>query len=233
MNRKTVPLMFVMIFALSAIGCGPRHVQPFTPRARVYKPGEYAQTKVHPESGSLFSDAVPGYLEDTRAVRIGDVVVIRIDESADAEGASTTSLSHDSSGTAGANAIMGLVPVLKRSYPDMDPTKLLDYASKTGFTGEGNTARKGTLSGNIAVRITREMPNGDVYLEGTKVVLINNEEYHLYVSGLIRRSDIAPDNTIASSRIADAQIEFTGRGDLADQQRKGWFARALDSLNPF
>ncbi|MEO8877789.1 MAG: flagellar basal body L-ring protein FlgH, partial [Polyangiaceae bacterium] len=79
----------------------------------------------------------------------------------------------------------------------------------------------------------RGMPNGDLFLEGTKVVLINNEEYHLYVSGLVRPTDIAQDNTVASTRIADAQIEFTGRGDIADQQRKGWGARLLDTLNPF
>jgi flagellar L-ring protein precursor FlgH len=77
------------------------------------------------------------------------------------------------------------------------------------------------------------MPNGDLFLEGTKVVLINNEEYHLYISGLVRPTDIAQDNSVLSSRIADAQIEFTGRGDLADQQRKGWLARLLDWANPF
>jgi flagellar L-ring protein precursor FlgH len=64
-------------------------------------------------------------------------------------------------------------------------------------------------------------------------VLINNEEYHLYISGLVRPTDIAQDNSVLSSRVADAQIEFTGRGDLADQQRKGWFAKFVDWINPF
>ena len=82
------------------------------------------------------------------------------------------------------------------------------------------------------MRVVREMPNGDLFVEGTKVVLINNEEYHLYISGLVRPTDIAQDNSIASTVIADAQIEFTGRGDVADQNRKGWLARLLDSLNP-
>ena len=83
------------------------------------------------------------------------------------------------------------------------------------------------------MRVSKEMPNGDLFLEGTKVVLINNEEYHLYVSGLVRPTDISPDNSVQSTRIADAQIEFTGRGDLADQQRKGWMIRLLDTMNPF
>lgn len=215
-------------------GCGPRHVEPFTPRQRVYKPGEYAQQSeaARHAPGSLFSDARGGYLEDTRAVRVGDLVVIRIDESANASGGATTNLKRDNESSAGMGAMLGLLPALKKAYPTMDTSKLLDFATKNGFSGEGDTGRKGQLTGQVAVRISHEMPNGDLFLEGTKVVLINNEEYHLYVSGLVRPTDISPDNSVVSTRIADAQIEFTGRGDLADQQRKGWFSRAVDSLNP-
>jgi flagellar L-ring protein precursor FlgH len=218
-----------------AVACGPRHVQPFTPRQRVYKPGEYAQQSeaARPSSGSLFSDAHGGYLLDTRAGRVGDLVVIRIDESANASGAASTNLKRDGEGSTGAAAMIGLLPALKRAYPNMDTEKLVEFATKNGFTGEGDTSRKGQLNGRIAVRIAREMPNGDLFLEGTKVVLINNEEYHLYVSGLVRPTDINPDNSVQSTRIADAQIEFTGRGDIADQQRKGWLVRFLDSMNPF
>ena len=223
------------ILGSTLLACGPRHIAPFTPRQRVYAPGGYAQKDpaAKPAMGSIYSDATPGYLQDTRAVRVGDLVVIRIDEEADAQGASTTSLSKDSSGTSGMSAMLGIVPLLKRAYPDMDPEKLMEYASKSSFVGDGSTVRKGQLKGDIAVRVAREMPNGDLFLEGTKVVLVNNEEYHLYLSGLVRPADIAQDNSVFSSRIADAQIEFTGRGDVADQQRKGWGARVLETLNPF
>jgi len=129
--------------------------------------------------------------------------------------------------------MLGIVPALKKAYPDIDPGKLIEFASKSGFSGAGDTARNGELTGSIAVRVVKEMPNGDLFLEGTKVVLINNEEYHLYISGLVRRVDITKDDTIASSRIADAQIEFTGRGDIADQQRKGWLAKLAETINPF
>lgn len=230
---RTVALL--LLVSTTTIACGPPHVAPFTPRQRAYKVGEYAQSEAsaRPSSGSLFSEANPGYLEDTRAVRVGDVLAIVIDESANAEGDTSTTLNKQSTGTLGANSIFGLVPVLKKVYPDLDPTKFLDYAGTLGFAGTGNTTRKGTLAGNLSVRVTRQMPNGDLFLEGTKVVLINSEETHLYISGLVRRSDIAQDNSVQSSRIADAQIEFTGRGDLADQTRKGWFGRLVDWLNPF
>lgn len=225
-------LFFVL---LAASGCGPRHVQPFTPRQRAYHAGEYAQlsSAARPSPGSLFSEASGGWLQDTRAVRVGDVVVIRIMEAADAQGTSSTHLKREADGTTGMGGMLGLVPALKRAYPSLDTDKLVEFATKNGFTGEGDTARKGTLSGNIAVRIVKEMPNGDLFLEGTKVVLINNEEYHLYISGLVRPADINPDNSIESTRVADAQVEFTGRGDVADSQRKGWLARIIDSVNPF
>lgn len=233
--KRLVSFALGLCLAATASGCGPNHVAPFTPRHRIYKPGAYAQrtASARPSNGSLFSDAHGGWLEDTRAVRVGDFVVIHIDEQANANGSATTSLSKESEGTAGASAMVGLIPAIKKAYPDVDTQKLVEYASKSGFSGSGDTARNGELSGRIAVRVIDEMPNGDLYLEGTKVVLINNEEYHLYVSGLVRPADIAKDNSIASSRIADAQVEFTGRGDLADQQRKGWGVRLIDAINPF
>ena len=146
---------------------------------------------------------------------------------------STTALNKNSTATTGVNALLGIVPAIKKAYPDIDPTKLLDFASQAAFTGSGTTGRSGQLTGSIAARVVKEMPNGDLFVEGTKVVLLNNEEYHLYLSGLLRPTDIGQDDSVDSTRIADAQIEFTGRGDLADQQRKGWLARVLDSFNPF
>jgi flagellar L-ring protein precursor FlgH len=130
-------------------------------------------------------------------------------------------------------ALLGLVPAIQASHPNIDPSQLLSMLSTTDFSGDGSTNRKGTLKGQIAVRVREVMPNGDLFVEGTKVVMINNEENHLYVSGLIRTSDIARDNSVPSSRLADAQVEFTGRGDMADTVDRGWFAKILDAINPF
>lgn len=231
MSRLGAALALVVL--LSA--CGPRHIQPFSPRERRYDAGKYAQvdpTK-RPSEGSLFSDGVGGILEDTRAVRVGDLVLIRLTEDADASGESSTDLQRENKLDLGVNALLGLVPAIKSAHPDIDPTQLLSILSESEFAGKGDTKRRGQLNAAISVRVAREMPNGDLYVEGTKVMLINNEEYHLYVSGLVRPADIGPDNAVASTRIADAQIEFTGRGDLADQQRKGWLSRGIDSVSPF
>jgi flagellar L-ring protein precursor FlgH len=115
----------------------------------------------------------------------------------------------------------------------MDTESLISLMSRADFAGEGQTSRAGTLSGTIAVRVKKEMPNGDLFVEGTKVVMINNEEYHLYISGVVRPSDIERDNSVQSSLIADAQVEFTGRGDIAEAVERGWLTKVLDFINPF
>ena len=228
------PLALALV-AATVLGCGPRHVAPFTPRNRVYQPGQYAinQAAARPSAGSLYSEAAPGLLQDPRAVGIGDVVVIQIDEQANAQGDASSKLSRTSSRQMSAEAILGLMPALQKSHPNIDPAKLIALAAQSDFSGDGQTHRNGQLTGSIAVKVRDRMANGDFFVEGTKVVMINQEEYHMYISGLLRPTDVARDNTVPSSRIADAQIEFTGRGDVADQLDRGWLAKMLDAINPF
>lgn len=227
--------LFALIGLTLLPACGPNHIQPFTARDRKYTPGEYAalRASARPSTGSIYSEAQPGYLEDTRALRVGDVVTVRINESAQAQGGASTNLKKDSSRSAGVDSLMGLVPAIKKAYPNIEPAELLKMASSFDFNGEGKTERAGSLKGSIGVRVKQELPNGDLFVEGTKVVMINHEEQHLYVSGVIRTSDIAPDNSVDSSLIADARVEFTGRGDINDQVERGWLTKILDFVNPF
>lgn len=225
----------LLLAAVELSACGPPHIAPFSPRNRKYEEGAYAtrQQSAKPSSGSIYSEAVAGYLEDTRAVRTGDVVHIVIAEKADAKGNATTELSRSSSASSGVTAFLGLVPAIQKAHPDIDPAHLLELASQADFKGDGQTTRAGQLSGSIAVRVKKDLPNGDLFVEGTKVVMINHEEYHLYVSGIVRPADIDDTNSVLSSSIADAQVEFTGRGDIADQNDRGWLKKILDTINPF
>jgi flagellar L-ring protein FlgH len=230
------PLLSMALATVALAGCGgAAHIKPFTPRSRLYSDGQYAVTdlKARPTAGSLFSEASPGFLQDTRAVRTGDIVLINIDEQANATGDAATQLAKGTTKSEGITALLGLVPALKKMSPNLDPTNLLALMSQSNFSGTGQTSRNGQLSGFVAVRVKKQMPNGDLYVEGTKVVMINNEEYHLYVSGVIRPADVAQDNSVVSSKVADAQIEFTGRGDMADTIDRGWLTKLIDWLNPF
>jgi flagellar L-ring protein FlgH len=229
------PVLALVILSVVLEACGPAHIRPFTPRNRKYETGEYAATRKdsRPAKGSIYSEAQAGYLEDTRALRVGDVVQITINEEADAQGGAKTDLTKSSKRQDQVESLLGLIPAIQKAYPNIDPKTLVQLASQSDFTGEGQTQRQGKLSGSIAVRVKQELPNGDLYVEGTKVVMINNEEYHLYISGVIRTADIENDNTVSSKLVADARVEFTGRGDVADQVDRGWLTKILDFINPF
>ena len=235
MRRWTSTCLVTVAATLGLASCAPPHIAPFVPRQRNYEAGQYAadQDRARPSRGSIYTEAMAGFLEDTRAVRVGDIVMIRIDERANARGGASTDLDRESNRSLGFNSILGLAPAIRNAHPNIDPAELIDLMSEANFSGEGQTSRDGTLSGVIAVRVKKQLPNEDLFVEGTKVVMINHEEYHLYVSGLIRPADIENDNSVPSWRLADAQVEFTGRGDIADQVDRGWFAEILDAINPF
>jgi len=143
-----------------------------------------------------------------------------------------TELEREQSASFGASSFFGLTSALQQAYPNIDPSNLIDIASRSSFLGDGETQRGSRVRGEIAVRVKQVMPNGDLYVEGSKVILVNEEELHIYVSGVVRPQDIQEDNSVRSGLIADAQVEFTGRGTLTDNQRQGWLARLVSALVP-
>ena len=159
--------------------------------------------------------------------------MIRIDERDLASHQADTKLDRSDATSYGLPAAVGLVAALKARYPDVDPAKLLSTTSDQKFTGAGQVKREGTVTATLPVRVMQVLPSGDLFVEGTKVVMVGAEEHHIYVSGVVRRVDLADDDSVPSSRIADAEIEYTGRGDISDTQRRGWLSRTLSKLWPF
>lgn len=230
-SRNLIPLVSVLVASLS--GCGVQHIEPHTPRARNYDPGEYETAPAPVSGGSLWQDASRGLFADFRAGRVGDLVTIRIDEDASATGNAGTRLDREAEHGFSMPAMFGFMSALQEAVPGVDPSNLLSVMSNYSFDGDGQTRRASNLEATVAVRVRRTLPNGDLFVEGTKVVLINQEEIHVYVSGVIRPQDIEADNSVRSSLVADAQIEFTGRGALTTNQRQGWLSRILSEVRPF
>jgi flagellar L-ring protein precursor FlgH len=200
---------------------------------RDYQPGEYGDSPNPVSEGSLWLESSRGLFADFRASRVGDIVTIRIDESARAAGDATTELGREAEHSFGMPNVLGFMGALQRRFPSVDPSQLFSAMSEYNFNGDGETRRGSNVTATIAVRVKRELPNGDLFIEGTKIILINDEELHVYVSGLIRTGDIEQDNSIRSSMVADAEIELTGRGSLTDNQRQGWLSRLLGKVRPF
>jgi len=210
-----------------------RHIRPYTEKERDYEPDKYANEKAQPSLGSLYSEGTPGLFEDTRARRLGDIVTVLISESADASDEASTNASQKSSYAAGISSFFSAMARLQQANPNLDPEALVDALRESEFMGRGATTRKGKLRATLSARVKKVLPNGDLYIEGHKVVMINSEESHFYMSGVARPVDINTENAIVSSVLADVQLEYTGRGMISDKQEPGWFTRMLDWLWPF
>ncbi len=220
-----------LLILVCATAC-TSHIAPYKPKRRHFDPGEFGARSTA-QNGSLYAEGAPGLFEDPTASRIGDVLVIRIDEKDLASHQADTKLDKSDDTSYGVPAAFGFVAALKAKYPDVDAAKLFATASSQKFSGNGAVSRQSQVHATLPVRVRQILPSGDLFVEGTKVVMVGAEEKHIYLSGIVRRIDIDEDNTVPSSRIADAEIEYTGRGDVSDTQRRGWASRALSKLWPF
>ena len=89
------------------------------------------------------------------------------------------------------------------------------------------------MTATVAARVVNVLPDGLLRIEGARQTKVNNETQYLVVAGLIRSRDVASDNSVLSTQIADAQISYYGEGVIADKQKPGWLTRLLDNIWPF
>jgi flagellar L-ring protein precursor FlgH len=188
-------------------------------------PSTHTPVAPPPSEGSLFvgESRYSLLFVDRKARLVNDVITIRIIESASASGEATTATDRDSAVKGGIDSLFGI-----------DTTNMnLQASLQNGFDGSGKTTRKNTLTGTITAVVREVFPNGNMYVEGAKEVIINNERQYIIISGIVRPEDINTDNSITSDRIANARIEYSGSGVLAEKQRPGWLSRVLDVIWPF
>jgi flagellar L-ring protein FlgH len=173
--------------------------------------------------------------EDMRAMRVGDILTIKIVENHKGSKSADTSAERDSTiqnslaGTAiGYVGIPGI-----RLSGEARRGLGIDASATNKFGGKGATNREGTLTGTISVVVTEVLPNGDLRVEGRREVTVNSEKQMMTIGGLVRRVDVDTKNTVLSSAIADAKIVYSGLGVLDDVQRPGWLVRVLDWVSPW
>lgn len=232
-RRLPMRSLLALISGMILLSACTTHIRPYTPKIRKYKSDKYAKATTQHQQGSLWDETSDSLFTHRRSGRVGDLITVLIRESANAERDAGTDVSRKSEISAGISAFASAMNTLKAAYPSVDPSKLLAASTQNDFSGKGQTTSSGKISATLTARIKQILPNGDLYIEGNKVVMINEEESHLYVSGVVRFSDVQADNTVDSDLIADAQVEYTGRGPVADKQRPGWFSRFFDWISPF
>jgi len=167
--------------------------------------------------------------EDIRARRIGDILTINLVEKTDATKESDTDIKKDNTSNISVPTILG---VLDPSFKALNLNSAL--SSSNAFTGESESTQKNSLSGSITVSVIDVLPNGYLKIRGEKRVRLNQGNEYIRVAGIIRPTDINPDNSVESTKIADATIMYTGEGALADANKIGWIARFfISAVFPF
>lgn len=218
------PRSLALALALSALACATDDAA--APKKRVFEPGQYGE-RPKASAGSLYAKGGRGLLEDAKPVGLGDIIVVRVDESVSASNQGSTQLDRKSQQN------LGISGALEKLAPEVGLPALFGQASQTTFAGSGRIQHQGKVSAVLPVHVTQVLPNGDFYIEGAKTVLIGGEKRELYVSGVVKPIDVLADGSVFSSRIADAQIEYTGEGDVSDQEQRGWLTKLLAVIWPF
>ena len=163
---------------------------------------------------------------------VGDIVTIRIVESSSASNQANTSTGRNSSLSIETPKFFGSESEVPQEWL-FNPLGELSAGFGSGFDGEGSTNRSGDLNAYITAKITEVFPNGTLHIMGTREVAINHEKQFIHLSGIIRSRDISTDNVILSTYIADAKIEYSGKGVVNDGQKPGWLSTFFNKLWPF
>ncbi|NWF71991.1 MAG: flagellar basal body L-ring protein FlgH [Nitrospirae bacterium] len=173
--------------------------------------------------------------EDMRAMRVGDILTIKIVENHKGSKSADTSAERDSTiQNSLAGSAIGYVGIPGFRLGGEARRGLgIDASASNKFGGKGATNREGTLTGTISVVVMEVLPNGDLRVEGRREVTVNSEKQLMSIAGIVRRVDVNTKNTVLSSAIADAKIEYSGLGVLDDVQRPGWLVRILDWISPW
>jgi flagellar L-ring protein FlgH len=162
--------------------------------------------------------------ENPIARHVGDIVTIVLTESTNAQKSATTTTQKSTSETLPGMSLFGS-PVTIHGAQVLSGN--VNDASK--FAGAGNSAQSNSLTGNITATIGKVLPNGNLYIKGEKKIWINQGQESVLVSGVIRPIDVAPDNSIPSSKVASARITYDGKGAIADANAQGWLSRFFNS----
>ncbi len=166
-----------------------------------------------------------------RAIEIGDLVTIEIAHSTTADSSANTNLARKTKTSVGIKALVGLETAL--ASIGLTPEALIEATGENNFDGTGVTARSGDLKATLTARVVDVEPNGILVIGGRQAVKINNEIQILTLRGRVDPRSIDSDNSVSSSQIADARIEYSGMGVVASKQRPGWLSRILDLITPF
>ncbi len=227
---------FVLLLATTLFsGCAYQHRKP-SPEFAPVRPPEIKSPQI--TNGSIYqmSTARPLF-ETNKAKRVGDILTVIFDEKHVAKKETKTE-DNRGSGISLANPTVFGQSAATVATGGVTATALdilnMSISSTTDFKSKGKSEQKDSLTGSLSVTVVEVLPNGNLVIRGEKMLTLNQGDEFVQISGIIRSSDLGLDNTIASSKVANARIVYSGQGMTHDSNKGGWGTRFfLSDIWPF
>jgi len=221
---------------LSQIGEKPKLNAIEDPTAQPgYKPVQMPMPKpetVSYNANSLWRNGSRSFFKDQRAHQVGDVLTVTVNITDQANFANETQRNRTSKEDSGVTDFLG-AKTLGAQAQKVLPGRFLQTDSTSQYDGKGSIQRQESLTTNVAAVVTQMLPNGNLVVEGKQEIRVNFEIRELIVAGIVRPEDIQSDNTIDSTKIAQARISYGGRGQIFDFQQPRYGQQVTDVLLPF
>lgn len=158
------------------------------------------------------------FFGDQKASKVGDILTINLNETTTSTKANAATITKSSSATLENPIVRGTEVLLDTELPQQG----------TDFAGNASANQNNSLNGTISVTVFREFPNGLLAVRGEKWLRLNQGDEYIRFSGIVRKQDISPDNTVNSERVADARITYSGTGEVAAGSEQGWVSRLVN-----
>jgi flagellar L-ring protein FlgH len=221
---------------LKNIGSAPALSAVDNPTAQPgYKPVQMPMPAAQPASynpNSLWRSGSRAFFKDQRAHQVGDILTVKVNITDKANIANETQRSRANTEDSGVTDFLGS-KTIKTPATAILPGHLLTADSTASSDGKGSVNRQEALLTNVAGVVTQVLPNGNLVIEGRQEIRVNFEIRELIVAGIVRPEDIESDNTIDSTKIAQARIAYGGRGQITDVQQPRYGQQVLDVILPF
>jgi flagellar L-ring protein precursor FlgH len=200
-----------------------------------YKPVQMPMPKPEVASyspNSLWRNGSRAFFKDQRATHVGDLLTVTVNITDKANLSNETQRSRTNSEDSGITDFIGSKTLGVQAQKIL-PGRILTADSTASSDGKGSVQRTEALQTNVAAVVTQVLPNGNLVVEGKQEIRVNYEIRELVVAGIVRPEDIQSDNTIDSSKIAQARIAYGGRGQITDVQQPRYGQQVMDVLLPF
>lgn len=212
-----------LAFLIALAGCAQYNADSVSSEFEPMYPQDMPLVERDNRSGTIFNAANGNLFSmESKAQMVGDIITIEFAESFQATKSQNAATSKTSDSSISLPTLMARAELSAK----------LSAAAENSFSGSGSSAQSNSLTGQVSVHVVRVFQNGNLEILGQKKLTLNNGDEYIRVQGIVRPQDINAENVVSSDRIANANIQYIGAGDIAASGKKGWYTKILDNINP-